>query len=268
MNPIPTLKHDQHRWEPVPDAFNQWIETRLDDLKPGLLPEPTIKVLIFLALLDADKACTYLEIRELFNAKGVIKGMIPDNTLRTSVLSLSKTLDKFNHSMELKSERGKFQLVKREHKQTLNLISKKPQDPVMILLDPPAINAEKIAHELIEKARLPFQALYFLEWSARWWEIFSHNESQIRVQYEVSAWERLGIKDRLLSNENEIFSVIGLAPGEGLAEIELLKTILSENPHKKVHYLAVDSSKRLLRQHINLLRETLATEINKYWCHS
>ncbi len=255
----PQFEHQ--KWEAIHDVFYQWVENRADILKPGLKFEPTIKVLIFLALLDAEKPCTYLEIREIFKAKHVINGVIPDNTLRTSILSLGKTLDKFNHSLELRSERGKFQLVLRIPKLAVEFSSNKQQDSTILLLDPPAIRAENIAYELVEKARLPFQALYFLEWSARWWEIFSHHESQIRVQYEAGAWERLGIKDRLLTNPNELISVVGLAPQEGLAEIELLKKILAENPQKKIHYLAVDSSQRLLRQHINLLRETLAVEI-------
>ncbi len=261
MNTETKLESEHHRWEAVHDIFYQWIENKMDILMPGLNPEPTIKVLIFLALLDAEKACTYLEIREIFKAKNIIKGMIPDNTLRTSILSLGRTLNKFNHSLELKSERGKFQLVSRTLKLNQALPSIKQHDSVILLLDPPAIKAEEIAYELIEKSRLPFHALYFLERSARWWEIFSHNESQIRVQYEVEAWKKLDIKDRILTNTNEIISVLGLAPGEGLAEIELLKTILLENPQKKIHYLAVDLSKRLLREHINLLKETLATEI-------
>lgn len=262
MNTVTALESGSHRWEVVHDIFYQWINNKMDILKPSLNPEPTIKVLIFLALLDAEKACTYLEIREIFKTKNVIKGVIPDNTLRTSVLSLGKTLDKFNHTFELKSERGKFQLVSRMPKPGIALPSIKQQDPVILLLDPPAIIAEEIAHELVEKSRLPFHALYFLERSARWWEIFSHNESEIRVRYEVEAWGKLGIKDRLLTNTNEIIGFVGLAPGEGLAEIELLKTILLENPHKKIHYLAVDLSKRLLREHINLLKETLAAEID------
>ena len=261
MNTMSTLESEYIRWEVNNDAFDQWVENRIDILKPALKPKPTIRVLIFLALLDAEKPCTYLEIREIIKSKCVINGSIPDNTLRTSILSLGKNLDKFNHSLELISGRGTFQLISRAPKLTGEPPSIKQQEPIILLLDPPAIKAEDIAYELVEKARLPFQALYFLEWSARWWEIFSHHESQIRVPYEVEAWEKLGIKDNLLTNTNAIISVVGLTPQEGLAEIELLKKILLENPDKKIHYLAVDSSQRLLRQHINLLRETLATEI-------
>ena len=250
-----------NKWEANKEIFNQWIEDEKYNLGPGLNPEPTIKVLVFLALLDAQKDCTYAEIRAIFKTKNVIKGNLPDITLRTSTLSLGKTLDKFNHPLELKSFRGKFQLIKRESKNS-DTSSSKQSYPVVLILEPPAFNAEDIACELVEKSRLPFHSLYFLEWSARWWGIFSHNESQIRVQYECGAWEKLGIKDRLLKKTNEYFSFISLAPGEGLAEIELLKKILSENPKMTVHYLAIDTSQRLLREHINLLKEALATEIS------
>ncbi|MBV9576425.1 MAG: hypothetical protein JO149_07350, partial [Gammaproteobacteria bacterium] len=80
-------------WEPITEAFLAWLGGREKILEPGLAPEPTIKVLAFLALLESDKACTYDDIREIFRKKTVIKGNIPDNTLRTSVLNLGKTLE-------------------------------------------------------------------------------------------------------------------------------------------------------------------------------
>ena len=53
-----------------------------------------------------NKPCTYDDIKEIFKAKNIIRGIVPDNTLRTSILNLGKTLDKFNHALELKSFRG------------------------------------------------------------------------------------------------------------------------------------------------------------------
>jgi hypothetical protein len=262
MDNISVLEKQINGWEAVPDVFQKWLDNREDILNPGLSPEPTIKILIFLALLDAKKACTYDDIREIFKSKNVIRGTVPDNTFRTSVLNLGKTLDKFTHAFELKSFRGKFQLIPRIIKSQNELFTKKIIDSAILLLDPPAIKAEEIACDLVEKAMLPFHALYFLEWSARWWQIFSSNEAQIRVTYESEAWEKLGIRERLLVNTNECISFVGLAPGEGLAEIELLRKILQENVNKKVHYIAIDSSQRLLRDHINLLKETLTSEIN------
>jgi hypothetical protein len=98
-------------WEPIPEAFLEWLGNREKLLEPGLIPEPTIKVLTFLALLESDKACTYDDIREIFNKKNVIKGKVPDNTLRTSVLNLGRSLEKAGHHFELKSYRGRFQLI-------------------------------------------------------------------------------------------------------------------------------------------------------------
>lgn len=246
-------------WQIIPDVFVKWMENNITILKPALNPEPTIKVLLFMALFEANKACTYSDIREIFHQKGIIKGTIPDNTLRTSMFSLSKSLDKYEHSLQLKSERGRFHLVPRTF---IDNVLTHQNDPIL-LLDSLAIRPEDIAVELVEKTRLPFHALYFLEWSARWWEIFSHNESEIRVQYEANSWEKLNIKERLFVNSNTIISFVSLAPGEGLAEIELLKKILKENSHKTIHYMAVDSSSRLLRAHIHLLKETLANDINQ-----
>src|SRR5437868_1604403 len=100
-----------HSWIPDSDAFLEWLDNREELLEPGLAPEPTIKVLAFLSLLDANKACSYDDIREIFQRKNVIRGNVPDNTLRTSILNLGKTLEKFQHSLQLKSFRGRFQLI-------------------------------------------------------------------------------------------------------------------------------------------------------------
>ncbi|OGT38921.1 MAG: hypothetical protein A3F12_01945 [Gammaproteobacteria bacterium RIFCSPHIGHO2_12_FULL_38_14] len=262
MNNISILNTpDKIGWEADSDAFKQWLGNRENLLDPGLSPDPTIKILIFLALHDAKKACSYDDIREILNSKKVIKGTVPDNTLRTSVLNLGKTLEKSGHALELKSFRGRFELIPRIYKPSSGQPHKEYFDPVVLLLDSSPIKAEEIAHDLIEKAMLPFHALYFLEWSARWWEIFSSSEAEIRAQYESEAWEKLEIKNRLFNTANDLIGVVGLAPGEGIAEIQLLKKILSEKDNKKIHYLALDSSKKLLRDHINLLKETFATEI-------
>lgn len=247
-------------WEPLPEAFKRWLNNRETILEPGLAPEPTIKVLIFLALVDSEKACTYDDLREIFRKKNIIKGKVPDNTLRTSVLNLGKTLEKFGHSLELKSTRGRFQLIPRTTKNTSKTSASTHQEPVVLLLAP-AIKAEQIALSLIEKALVSLPGLYFLEWSARWWETYSSKEAEIRVDYEAGAWERLGIRDRLCKNKNRLLGILGLAPGEGLAEIGLLKKILRENTTQSIHYLAIDASQRLLRDHIGLLQETFTPEI-------
>lgn len=255
-----TTKPNSMKWQINKIAFNLWIKNHQKQFIYGLVPEPTIKILIFLALLESNKACTYSELRKIFSSKNALSGSLSDITLRTSTLSLGKTLDKLNHPLALKSIRGNFELITRNStKSNISRLS----SAALLLLDSNVLKAEDIACELIEKSRLPFHSLYFLEWSARWWEIFSHNESQIRVNYECESWEKLKIKDRLLSNSPDTLNFIGLAPGEGLAEIEFLKKILIENPSIVIHYLAIDTSQRLLREHINLLKESLALEINQ-----
>ncbi len=151
------------------------------------------------------------------------------------------------------------------------------RDRVVLLVDSPAITAEDIARTLVLEGRLPFHALYFLEWSARWWEVYSGDEAAIRAPYEAVALDKLGIEKRLLGADGvgdgdaEVLSFVGLAPGEGFGEIEILKKLLKSEkqsaggatPSKtpKIHYLAVDSSPRLLRDHIGLLREKFAPQL-------
>lgn len=148
---------------------------------------------------------------------------------------------------------------------------------VVQLMDSPAIKAEDIAKTLVLQGWLPFQALYVLESSARWWEVYSGEEAIIRASYEVGALEKLGIEERLLrrdqmqDGDDTVVSFVGLAPGEGVGEREVLKRLLKGEKQDaegaapatklKVHYLAVDSSPKLLRDHIGQLRETFEPQL-------
>lgn len=248
-------------WEPVSEAFLEWLGERERILEPGLAPEPTIKVLTFLALLESNKACTYDEIRAIFRKKMVIKGTIPDNTLRTSVLNLGKTLEKFGHALELRSLRGRFQLITR----TKKLVLAEPFNPItknVLILDDPVFEETEIAKVFVEKSMIPFHGVYCFEWSARSWENYSRNEAEIRVPYESAALEKLGIQQRLFANPNveAPLCIVSLGPSEGLAEIALLKKLFNYE-NKKIHYLAVESSPRLLRNHMGLLKASLTIEI-------
>src|SRR3990167_8858355 len=156
-------------WQADRTVFKKWLGEREDILEPGLRPEPTIKVLLFLALLEAGKTCSYEDIRDIFQAKRVIQGHLTNNTLRTSMLTLGRTLEKAEHPLKLKSTRGRFQLIPRTKNETL-ACSKTYHESGIILFDSPEIEAREIACELIEKSKLSFHALYFLERSASWWE--------------------------------------------------------------------------------------------------
>ena len=249
----------QVAWEPVLSVFKAWLEENEALLCLALRPEPTIKVLIFLALLDAGEACTYARIQKIFLERKVITGHVPINTLRTSMYSLGKALARSHHPLVLESLRGQFSLVKR---QAIPTNTHFPKDPVILLADPPAICAETIALALIQKTALPVEATYFLEWSARWWENYFSQEVVFDVPYETNAWDKLSIRDRLFKSQPNLISFIGLATGEGLAEISLLKKILQQDEALVVHYLAIDSSPRLLRDHVGLLKETFHQEIS------
>ena len=42
-------------WEANNDIFNEWLGNRHAVLEPGLVPQPSIKILVFLALLDSEQ---------------------------------------------------------------------------------------------------------------------------------------------------------------------------------------------------------------------
>lgn len=273
-------------WKLDRTIFWEWIKTReifFSPFEPGFTPEPTMKILIFLALVEGNHILSYEEIHKILLEKQVVTGTIPNNTLRTSALNLKNALDICNHSLMLKSSRGLFQIIKRSSTQETetslskdvffatnsqidNLYLNNEQystNLVPLLLDKSAVNINDIACTIVQKAILPFKALYFLEWSARWLEIFSVQETEMRIPFEIEAWKRLGIRDRLYKSNtaNQYISIIGLEPREGLTQIELLRNILETENTKTIHYLAIESSPRLLRDHIGLLKETLTPDI-------
>lgn len=195
---------------------------------------------------------------KIFEAHGVIVGEVPDATLRSALRSLGRTLKDAGHPLELRSIRGRFQLRPRGAFNAPHTSKAR-----VVLLDAPVVMAKDTARTVVVNGRLPFESLYSLEWAARWWEAYSGEEAAIRAPYEVEAWHKLGIASRLRKREEEPMCIVGLAPGEGIGEIAILKMILrnGESTPSRIHYLAVDSSPRLLRDHIGLLRETLAPEI-------
>lgn len=254
-------------WEPVKEEFLKWLGHRENLLDPCIPPEPTGKCLVFLALLDSDRYCTYEDIQEIISRKNVIRGNIPNVTLRTSVASLGKTLDKFRHPLELKSLRGHFKLEKRppDFSKKKERADKK-NSGIIVLMDDIVTEEsqeEEIARTIIKKTTIPFKALFLLEWSARMWEHYSSEETEMRFPQEFNAWYNLGIKERLSKDGaiKECVNVVGLAVGEGLSEIGVLKTITEDKDISKIHYLAVESSPRLLRDHIGLIKESFFNEI-------
>ena len=267
----------QSGWALDYEVFFQWATEKAAFFSDTFAPEPSVKVLLFLALTETRSACNYKMLIEILRQKGVLQGEIPPNTMRTSMLMLGKTIKKCQLPWVLIASRGVYKLEERTkrtdhdsdenlHRITNNIQRSKPcvpSEPV-IFLDKPVLKVhEEIACTLVQKAMLPFKALFLLERSARWWESYSLAELTLRMPYELEAWQQLQIRDRLYAapTSQQCLCVVGLATGEGLSEIELLKTIFKEGHVQQVHYLAIEISPRLLRDHMELLKEEFAKEI-------
>src|SRR5690349_13732765 len=107
------------KWTINEEAFQRWLGGREDQFEPALDPVPTLKALVFLALLDRKSPCTYEELGEIFEQQGVVNGKIPVPSLRVATSELGNVLNRFDHYLELKASRGaqreaKFQLWPRD----------------------------------------------------------------------------------------------------------------------------------------------------------
>jgi len=265
-------------WFPVKSEFFKWLNNRDSLLTPGLTAKPSVKVMIFLALLDSPKESnSYNDIYDIIQKQNVISGHIPQTTLRTSLISLEKTLKKANHSLQVKAiGRGFFKLTERTNEEQISTNknnkrkSKNSSSPV-ILITEGLIDQEQqqkeIAYSIIEKTTVPYKALYMREWSARMWSFYAHAalEGKHRFQMECNTWQTLNIKKRLSKNNaiKKCLCFVGLAVGEGLSEIVLLQTIFADKDVQSIHYLAIDTSQRFLRGHIALIKETFSREIKE-----
>jgi hypothetical protein len=252
------MRDAQSRWTINEDRFKAWIDTRQSEFEPALEPVPTLKALVFLALLDQKIPCTYEELGRVFERQNVVNGTIPVASLRVALSELGNVLNRTGHKLEVRAFKDgqrevKFELVPRNYKQNdLNKI---------ILVNEATERSTGIAEYLMENQSLPFYALYYLPRSACWWVSFSSEEAEVRKHYEADAWERLKLDELVTRSAPSVIGVVGLATGEGLGEIELLRNILREG--YTVHYMAVDLSPVLLVAHIETIREVFDQELRE-----
>jgi hypothetical protein len=247
------------KWIIDEERFNTWLAKREAEFEPALDPVPTLKALVFLALLDQKGPCTYEELGKIFEKQGVVNGAIPVASLRVALSELVNILNRNGHRLEVRSFKDgqrevKFELVPRnDNHNGLNKI---------IFINEATEKSGKIAEYLLENQSLPFHSLYYLPRSACWWVRYSSGDAEERKHYEADAWERLKLNE-LISNSStsSVIGVIGLATGEGLGEIELLRNILGEG--YTVHYLAVDLSPVLLVAHLETIREVFDQEMKE-----
>ena len=120
-------------------------------------------------------------------------------------------------------------------------------------------NPRGYAKFLLREHHLPHSLGYAFTCSASSWLSLQGKEAKARKQYEAGAWEELKLNELVGSSGSAVVGVVGLAVGEGLGEIELLRKMLNEG--YTVHYLAVDLSPVLLTAHIETVRETLHQQL-------
>ena len=268
-------------------AFEQWIGDRAE-LVTALLPagEGGLKALVLLALLDrGDEPSTYEGVAESIEHHKVLRAGLQKDSLRSAVTNLGRTLGRTKtHRLEKRKtgQTSQLRLVKIEADipslgnrpappqgrqeqpgKPVNKTVKRVARRSLLQIDPPLASPKRIAESLVRNLNLPAYALYALPRGASWWMHFSRNESEIRKSYEAAAWGELGVRDIFhTSNPLKLLGVVGLAVGEGLGEIELLRCILNDlGPEGKVHYLAVDMSPVLLLAHFDTLRDALSEYI-------
>ncbi|HXD31829.1 MAG TPA: hypothetical protein VN643_11975 [Pyrinomonadaceae bacterium] len=253
------------KWTINEEAFQRWLGNREAEFEPALDPVPTLKALVFLALLDRKSPCTYEELGEIFEQQEVVNGKIPVASLRVATSELGNVLTRFEHQLELKVTRGgqreaKFQLWPRSAGRKGEL---KGKNSIALVMDHTQEKARDIAQTLLKEQCLPFHSLYYLPRSACWWIMFSSEEAEIRKAYEAGAWEELGLRQTITEAAAPVVGVLGLAIGEGLGEIELLRQVLADGftAGFTVHYLAVDLSPVLLASHVETVRESFSEEL-------
>jgi hypothetical protein len=246
------------KWTINEVAFREWLGHREADFQPALDPVPTLKALVFLALLDSSTPNSYDELGRIFEERGVVNGTIPMASLRVAMSELSNVLNRAAHRLQVQASKvglqSKFQLASR-----VKISGNHESQNLVIINEPSNENAGEISRAIFERQSLPFHALYYLPRSACWWVTFSSEEAELRKNYEADTWDVLQLGELVASSSSSVVGLVGLAIGEGLGEIELLRRILTDG--YTVHYLAVDLSPVLLTAHAETIREAFSQEL-------
>jgi hypothetical protein len=246
------------KWTIDEEAFRRWLGDNQKEFEPALDPVPTLKALVFLALLNQNSPISYEEIGKIFEEQGVVRGIIPVASLRVAMSELGNVLNRGAHRLQVQSfkvgqRESRFQLLSRVQKSEIS------SSNVVLINEPKSEKSGEIADSIFEHQRMPFHALYYLPRSACWWVTFSSEEAEERKNYEADSWDTLQLAELIAASSSPVVGVVGLAIGEGLGEIELLRRILTDG--YTVHYLAVDLSPVLLVAHIETVREAFRQEL-------
>lgn len=252
------MKNEAIKWSISDEGFKAWVSGHEREFEPALDPVPTLKALIFLALLDKKRPLTYEELGKIFQDKNVVNGSIPVASLRVALSELANMLNRSEHRLSIKAFKDgqrevKFELTPRSFGASRN--------NQILFINEPTEKSNDIAQYLMEHQSLPLYSLYYLPRPACWWITFSSREADARKEYEGGAWERLKLNELIASSTSTVIGMVGLAIGEGLGEVELLRQALSNG--YTVHYLAVDLSPVLLTAHIEIIREVFENELKE-----
>jgi len=239
-------------------AFKEWMGNRESEFYPALDPVPTLKALVFLALLDSNTPSSYEDLGRIFEEHGIVSGSVPVASLRVAMSELSNVLNRAAHRLQVQALKvglqSKFQLASR-----VKISGHNGSQNHLLISEPSSENSGEISRAIFERQSLPFHALYYLPRSACWWITFSSEEAELRKNYEADAWDVLDLGELVASSSSSVVGLVGLAIGEGLGEIELLRKILTDG--YTVHYLAIDLSPVLMTAHAETIREAFSQEL-------
>ncbi len=252
------MKNEPIRWSINDDVFQDWVKGHQPEFESALEAVPTLKALIFLALLDKKRPLTYEELGRIFQDRNVVSGIIPVASLRVALSELGNMLNRSEHRLSVRAFKDgqrevKFELTPRSVGANRN--------NRILFINEPTEKSNAIAQYLMEHQSLPLYSLYYLPRPACWWITYSSKEAEERKGYEGGAWDRLKINELISSSASSVVGIVGLAIGEGLGEVELLRNAL--NSGLIVHYLAIDLSPVLLTAHIETIRDVFDNELKE-----
>lgn len=124
-----------------------------------------------------------------------------------------------------------------------------------LFMDFGGASPSKFAEVLVKEHKLLVNETYAFSCTSSAWLSVSNKEAEARPRYEGAAWNHLHL-NQILTSATPVVNLVGLAVGEGLGEIELLRHALDDD--HVVHYLALDLSPVLLAAHVERVREVFA----------
>jgi hypothetical protein len=97
------MKNEAVRWSIDDDVFGRWLSGHEREFEPALDLVPTLKALIFLALIEAKGPLTYEDLGKIFQEKEVVRGTIPVPSLRVALSELGNVLNRSGHRLTVRA---------------------------------------------------------------------------------------------------------------------------------------------------------------------